>query len=182
MSLLNGPRATARAGLAHLLGRAPLPTATAAPAAETTEDAEEAAEEEDAEGEPKPEATEDADPTTTAEAEEEDEATMKSAALAERTRIGAILNHPNAAANMPAAMELALNSDMPAAQATALLGKLGASKPGLASRMATQPNPALGDAPGQSGSDGAEVTDLQAAKALARQMHDAANKLRGTSR
>jgi hypothetical protein len=178
MSLLNGPRATARAGLAHLLGRTP--TATAAPAADTAEgaeDAEEAAEEEEAEGEPKPEAADDDTPTETTATEEEDEADMKAAAQAERTRIGAILNHPDAAANMPAALELALNTDMPAAQATALLGKIGAGKPGLANRMAVQRNPALGDAPGQATT---ETTDpVAAARSQAEDNHRVVRRLRG---
>jgi hypothetical protein len=177
MSLLNGRRATARAGLAHLLGRAPVSTAaaTAAPAAE--ESAEEAAEEEEAEGDPKPEATGDEGPSETA-SDDEDEAEMKASAVAERTRIGAILNHPSAGANMPAALELALNTDMPAAQATALLGKLGASRTGLGARMATQPARALGDAPGTEAS-GQPADPVAAARAQAEANHAIVRRLRG---
>jgi hypothetical protein len=179
MQLLNGPRAHARAGLAHLLGRSPAATAApAAPAAVAEDpDAEEEAEEEQAEGEPKPEATDDETASETA-AEEEDEAAMEKGAKAERARIGAILNSDAARANMPAALELALGTDLPAAQATALLGKLSGTRAGLGSRMASQPSPALGDTPGTEGSN--QQPDLAAAaRKQAEANHAIVRRLRG---
>ncbi len=178
MNILNGPRATARAGLAHLLGRSPAsPAMAAAPVAET---AEEEAEEEQAEGDPQPEA--EAAPEAPAaesggEDDDDDEEMRAAGARAERARISAILNSPAAGANLPAALEIALNTDMPAAQATALLGKLGASKPGLAARMASQPNRPLGDTPGTDGA--AAVDPMAAARAQAEANHATVRRLRG---
>jgi hypothetical protein len=70
----------------------------------------------------------------------------------ERRRIGAILSHPAAAANMQLACRIACNTNMSASEAVILLETAGASQPSgrrsLSERMAERGSPRIGvDAP-----------------------------------
>lgn len=90
-----------------------------------------------------------------AEVVQRETAASAAATTAERTRIGAILNHEAAAQRPKLAKKLAFETDMTAEAAVSLLGAAGveaaapaASAPAaaspLAAAMATVPNPAVG--------------------------------------
>lgn len=100
------------------------------------------------------------------------EATARAEATkAERTRVGAILNHEAAAQRPNLAKKLAFDTDMTAEAAVAVLGAAGvetAAKPAaaaaspLAAAMATVPNPAVGPAAGAGGAQGDDEATLAA--------------------
>lgn len=93
----------------------------------------------------------------------EEAAAFARGAAAERERIGSILSaeHVNRD-NLPAAIELALNTEVEPAAAAAVLGATGASIGGLAAAMAGE-NPDIGPA-GGARSGGPNTAELMAAR------------------
>lgn len=105
------------------------------------------------------------------------EATARAAgATAERTRIGAILNHEAAAQRPKLARKLAFDTDMTADAAASVLGAAGVeqsaepAKPAaaspLAAAMASAPNPAIGPDAAKGGDDADAATTAKNVVAL----------------
>jgi outer membrane biosynthesis protein TonB len=153
MAMLRGVRADL-SNFAHLMGLKPKAAET--PPAEKPEEEMEGDEKKpDAEGEPEKTAEAPAEEPKAEgdkpDAEEDDkkpdmeeEETPAEARASERARCRAIFAAPAAGKNPALAAHLAFDTDLTAAQAVATLGFSGATGGGLASRMASAPNPALG--------------------------------------